>query len=531
MKLSKETTTQQENFLTPSNKKTREFCNISCQSMNYSFLHFVNESNKSAEKMDSLIQSIHNICSSMLFGCSTPKAMQQVRANSILKTKQLKAVLNNIHHTNRKLKPDYESFTEPTGRKCNQIKFIQNTKRKSKCKPKRALSLSEITTLESDTKDSKIESNAIITHRFNQMMKLKKLKGEIKLNDQRKKYAINKTFEKLKEVPEGYFYRKEADTIKYTPYNSYNKENLYYKKNYNKNDQYLNKYDNNSNNNLHYSQCYTANAQSKAKRKILFPSSIEYSKSQRKMTTTSNNDYYNTQLSTQRGTNSDSTTITYNHPKSAIPNNRNQSRIKRTIDFRQLITLNSEIYKQNEELKRIIKEDSSKEKSKPKPPKEKLEIDELRRELKLDSLDSTIDENKIIILNAEKVSKNLDEKSKGFLSDVIKEMMFQDTILNKKFYDDCDYEKRIKSIKEKKEMQKVVDQMMGLKKKIKNVKAIIPVNEREKIIKMVQKTSANDWIDINQLKSSQRKCRVMTNIKPLIDLNKNKVRKKKMIFI
>lgn len=546
MKISKQTLNSRNNAKEHSknkqHKQGQQFCVNETQSLaNRRFLHFVKESNKSKEKMSSITTSSHNICSTMLFGCNTPRSMQQVSIGSHAKTQQLNLALQSIQKTNSRLnRGDLDSLgeTDKTRKHCQSESKIKS-KLRLKGKQRPTYSLSNVSTLLiENTTDYNTEEEAI-TQSFNQMMKLQKLKGDIKLNDQKKKYGINKTYEPKKHFPEGHFYRKEPNTIKYIPCYTYHKEDLFYKKKYNDNNLNCNLNmndqcysDRSYTNDINYYQCLTTNPQVKTKSKIVsshldyYPSAIKKS-----------SNYYsnnNTQLSTNRATNANLSTITYNYPKSAIPKTRansqikgkNKSKLQRKIILEQLASIHLEIFKQNEELKRIITEDSSKQKPMRKIPKKKLEISNIRKELKLDSLDSRINENKILVSNAERVAKNLDERSKGFLVRIVKEMMYTDEVLNRQYYEDSYYDQKIQCIKEKKEIQKVVDQMMALKKELKDQKAIVPENEKEKMVKMIRKTSRNEWVDIDKLKYTLQKYKVMTKVNPLINHSHRKMNKK-----
>ena len=153
---------------------------------------------------------------------------------------------------------------------------------------------------------------------------------------------------------------------------------------------------------------------------------------------------------------------------------------------------------------------------------EQLEKNAEKSEFKFDlNKTKVIDENKLLLSNAEKVSKILDEKSRVILSQLINEMLCEQSRLNISYNQGSNYDRQLKSIQQKKEFKLVSDQTMALKKYLSENKTIEPKNEREKIIKLMKSINKEDFEDDNYIKELFLKARVMKNIKPLLYKNRN----------
>lgn len=500
--------------------KNRRFSLIANQSIANSRLsEFTMFSKQAKDELDELMLSMNSICNTMCFGCKTQETSQAISLNAKAQTRRLNRTIEKIKKMNNEFNRDL--IADPLDSKDN----INSIKKKKEIKELNdsILSISEISTANFQEEGNEKEAEDIL-RRFNQMNKLQKLKGEIRLMDQKKMYTVKKTFEKTNEYLKEHFFRKEKDTIKYKPYRQYNKEDIYYRKNYktNSNNKYFlkdlntisNTMSNQNERNDHHKRVATA--------KILAPydpklkEKIMYTPSQDRQS------YFKTTtdfLSLTTGTTTTSKeNLTHNITSSNKPViiNIKSKRERNKPHFSLIKHLNNTALLESDKLIREVAALFINERKKRKVTKEKISIQELREQFRLDSLRDTIDENRILWDNARKVMKNLDNQTQILLCQVVREMIYKDEILNKKYYNDSSYTKKLESINEKKEFQKVVDKMMALKKELKADKAIVPVNEKEKMIRIVLDTEDKEWENLDSLRELKIKKKLMNSIRPLL---------------
>ena len=140
-----------------------------------------------------------------------------------------------------------------------------------------------------------------------------------------------------------------------------------------------------------------------------------------------------------------------------------------------------------------------------------------------------IDETQLLFSNAEKVSKNLDHKSRIILSQLVTEMIHEQKRLNNNFDQGSIYDRQLTKIKQKKEFKQVSVQTMALKKLLNENKTIEPKNEKEKIYNIMKNINEDNLDNIKNLKAVLLKSRVMENIKPLLYNNRCLKKKEKKI--
>lgn len=486
---------------------------------------FTNFSKQTKEKMSGLMLSINSICHSMCFGSQNKEAIQTVSSNAKAQTRRLSKTLEKIQAVNNAFNQDFMSYPYDVETRVKLIKKKATIKETDN-----VLSLSEISTANFQTKGNEREEEEI-TKRFKQMNQLHQLKGEIRLMDQKKKYSVKKTFNKTKVYFKQHFFRKEKDAIKYKSYLQYNKDDIYYKRSYKK---YSTKNYSTYQNTINDTICSNNDKKDHQKIKSSRIFSPNDYKTNVKITHSTSNEkasYFkpiNDFLSVTTGTNTskdnNSHIRTYN--TKSVPVLMRKKKDKGQPRFGLIQSINSKALLESNKLNQEVATLFIKEKEKKKSNRNNISLQGIRKEFKLDELSDTIDENKILCDNASKVMKNLDKQSQIILQKVVQEMIYKDDLLNRKYYDDSTYSKKLESINEKKEFQKVVDEMMALKKELKAEKAIVPVNEKEKMFKIVTDLEDQEWKNIDCLRHLKNKNHIMATIKPIIMQKKIKLKAK-----
>ena len=153
--------------------------------------------------------------------------MSNMRNIAMGQTRRLSMEFRKINYKNEQMNLHYlETYSDNP----DLISPIRNQDKSPNSISDVSLSYSEISQVEFDNEKTKKQANKINKY-LKKKEKLDKLKGEMLLMDQRKKYHINKTYEKPRVFNKGHFLRKEDDSS-YKPRYKYNKDNLFYLKTY-----------------------------------------------------------------------------------------------------------------------------------------------------------------------------------------------------------------------------------------------------------------------------------------------------------
>ena len=516
------------------------------------------------ENMTDIISKITNACYNMCTKFTGDNAiMNNMRSIAEGQSRRLSVQMKRIQHQNDLMNLQYyETYSDNPN-------ILSPSKLRTHSKPanvqsenEEELSYSEISIADYDNEKNRKQAKKLNKY-FLKKSKLDKLKGEIMLMEQRKKYNINNTFEKPKLYSHSQFIRTQNPLELYEPKFRYNKENIAYLKRYNQQDKkYKPQKTIMHKSNLQLSKLSTENVMSNQDNNELYNTQNSKVSSDLSIVNnlTSCNTYSRSFLSTAHTTHKynfyepskknnkgfSSVFRLYKKPKKEMEDNpvkllsmdesKEDKRFSTTISsfragaanpLKKIKELQSDVHKRGNNLTLNIERDREyfeESKKKPKPMKEKFEfnlqnvIDEFKFDL---NKTKVIDENKLLLSNAEKVSKILDEKSRVILSQLINEMLCEQSRLNISYNQGSNYDRQLKSIQQKKEFKLVSDQTMALKKYLSENKTIEPKNEREKIIKLMKSINKEDFEDDNYIKELSLKARVMKNIKPLLYKNRN----------
>lgn len=452
--------------------------------------------------------------------------MSNMRNIAMGQTRRLSMEFRKINYKNEQMNLH---FLETYSDNPNLISPIRNQLKETNSLHDVSLSYSEISQVEFDNEMTKTQANQINNY-FKKKEKLDKLKGEMLLMDQRKKYHINKTYEKPRIFNKGHFLRKEDDNS-YKPKYKYNRNNLLYLKTYRSpqastNSNFIPKHS-------RISSAYLLTNTASNTRISLSNKSNGYriNKVNR----------YSSVLSLNNTSNSGSK---YCDNKYCLSETFSKSKRKKNRDnmMSKIRKVQLDTYKKSKIIKNGIEKDKneyedSKKIKKPIKIKYNFDLNKIKEEFNLGNNSKSrngkdnayINEKQLLFSNAERVSKNLDHDSRIILSQLVTEMIHEQNRLNNKYDQGSIYDRQLSKIKQKKEFKQVSDQTMALKKMLNENRTIEPNNEKEKIYNIMKNINEDNLDNINNLKAVLIKARVMKNIKPLLYNNRTLKKKDKKI--
>ena len=393
---------------------------------------------------------------------------------------------------------------------------------------------------------------------FQKHQKLEMLKGEILLNDQRKKYHIHKTYEKPKVFEKGHFFRKELNRNEYKPYSCYKKENLYFNKSYKHIKLKIDDNNNSTTNNkeLKHNRTQTElydksnitdnhplsrNKQPEIN-KTFYHSNAFLTSSNNLSTSTTANAYTSTTqpqirlIKTaffEKGS-QDMYNSTKNQGNISPKQKERLSKSKHKKQLEKLKDLYNKAFNRSRNISYNIHsnltehEEMKKKFVKFKKEKYDFDLEKIIEDLKVYqhkySKSGPLSEEEIVRRNAMKVAKMIPKENLVYLSQMVNEILSEQKILHKGFTEESNLSKRLFQLRQKKEFQRVCDETMILKKHYRNT--VEPKNELLKIKKIIQDIHGN-MNNSDNLQKMWFKLKVMKDIKPL--LNNNKIMRNKQI--
>lgn len=526
----------------------------------------------SKEFMTEILSTISNTCYNMCNRFTGDEAtMTNMRQVAKEQTRRLSMEFRKIQNKNELMNLHYnESYSDNP----NIVSPLKARARDNLTKPEEQkcdLSYSDISIVEYESEKWNKRAMKVDIY-LKKQKRLDKLKGEMMLMDQRKKYHINKTYEKPRTFTQGHFLRKEKVNSLYQPKFKYNRNNLVYQKSYNKqeynsalkpakkketqiintqiNDKLLTDGDDNlfktqnSNTALETSginNCTTAtnNTNANTVYNISFLSSAK-TKGCKFYDPKKNKNFISVQSLYKKPKNNPiklfSLNESTNDPRYLSVTTSNFTKAKETNSpLAKIKKIQQSAHQKSKMIERTINNDQKEyEESKiePKPLKVKynFNLKKIITEFNLDlNKNKEIDEERILLSNAEEVSKRLDKKGKVFLSQLISEMLAEQERLNNQYNEGSNYDRQLKKLKQKKEFKLVSNQTMALKKFLSDNKTVEPKNEKEKIFKIMKTINQDDCSNEESIKQVLLKSRVMKNIKPLLYNNRNIRRKNRII--
>ena len=510
----------------------------------------------SSNEMNDLVKSMAQICDSMFHEQKDELARQRIDKSAISTSNRLRtsirknqSIINSFNSQN-----DEEFMNLDMKRIKNKIKLLKSNKYNKKVSMKRIKESEKevFSFVDPAQKNEEVKQNELYQQKFQQIAKLQKLKGEILMMEQKKKYAINKKYEPEKFYSHSFFFRKG---------DSYgNKDKAIKVKSRYMDTKPL----------IDYTPISPKSLEPKKKRKIIFHSpskskertssvnsySTYYSTTRPKTTTTQNalsekqtsasNSLYVTALTPEHKTTVRNSSLrnTFIQQASLANSSRrpfSSSTFRSTLsvkntrkkfllpkDVLQYVQdIHLQAYEENKNIMKLAEKDSDTDSKKTIQYKlsnkkktdsvDIVDINKINKDLGFDPNDYKLkqfDENELLLKNAEIVSKKLDDKCKVILRQVVQQMINDQARLNKEYVMDSLYERKLSAIKLKEQFQKVCDETIGIEKQLLTSNGIEPDDEKSKIIEMLVDIFQKKVNTKEEMKYLVTKSRVMKNIQP-----------------
>ena len=524
-------------------------------------------SSRISENMDLLVNSMTNICEAMIHSSSNLdfQAVNSLSksglhtSNSLKKSIQLSYnIIDNYDDE------DYIEKDVYTPKYLQEIKEFKSKKTKKKKKNKNEKEDFDFDLVKNiiDKKKKKIYSLFKYNRKYNKLKKLNKLKAEIIMGEQRKKFTLKQKFEEPSNTDRFNFNRTANEKFDYSEIKS--KYMDIYTKNPNK------KYKDNSLNILSLSikngnptKIYNNdNNISTFKEKRISSGFKRNNKNNNSFKNLNSDIFQNTQISTTVNTtnnsmisnNKNNTSISFrlrpfssNSFKTRTVDQSNNKNIKKAFNkqlrrniinyiksiqfdankesflLNQNYDLNSKINK-NIEHKRKIKSFFDKK-------EEHFDINKINKEFGFDTNRKNDNKNKILIDEeeiaqkyAERVSNYLNDKGKKILNEIIKKIKYDEKRLNKNYLTESLYDKRLIRLKMEDEFKLVSRESLALEKELEEKfnddnESIDRVQHRE-ILNIIHEIIKKEWNDIDNLKEHMLRDKVMKKIQ-LYEYKKN----------
>ena len=524
-------------------------------------------SSRISENMDLLVNSMTNICEAMIHSSSNLdfQAVNSLSksglhtSNSLKKSIQLSYnIIDNYDDE------DYIEKDVYTPKYLQEIKEFKSKKTKKKKKNKNEKEDFDFDLVKNiiDKKKKKVYSLFKYNRKYNKLKKLNKLKAEIIMGEQRKKFTLKQKFEEPSNTDRFNFNRTANEKFDYSEIKS--KYMDIYTKNPNK------KYKDNSLNILSLSikngnptKIYNNdNNISTFKEKRISSGFKRNNKNNNSFKNLNSDIFQNTQISTTVNTtnnsmisnNKNNTSISFrlrpfssNSFKTRKVDQSNNKNIKKAFNkqlrrniinyiksiqfdankesflLNQNYDLNSKINK-NIEHKRKIKSFFDKK-------EEHFDINKINKEFGFDTNRKNDNKNKILIDEeeiaqkyAERVSNYLNDKGKKILNEIIKKIKYDEKRLNKNYLTESLYDKRLIRLKMEDEFKLVSRESLALEKELEEKfnadnESIDRVQHRE-ILNIIHEIIKKEWNDIDNLKEHMLRDKVMKKIQ-LYEYKKN----------
>lgn len=510
----------------------------------------------SSNEMNDLVKSMAQICDSMFHEQKDELARQRIDKSAISTSNRLRTsirknqnIIDSFNSQN-----DEEFMNLDMKRIKNKIKRLKSNKYNKKASMKRIKESEKevFSFVDPAQKNEEVKQNEMYQQKFQQIAKLQKLKGEILMMEQKKKYAINKKYEPEKFYSHSFFFRKGdaygnkskaikvksryMDTKPLIDYTPISPKSLEPKKR----------------------TKIIFHSPSKSKKRISSANSYStyYSTTLPKTSTTQNglsekqtsasNSLYVTALTPEHKTTVRNTSLRntfIQHASLANSSRRpfSSSTFRSTLsvknsrkrfllpkDVLQYVQdIHLQAYEENKNIMKLAEKDSDTDSKKTLQYKlsnkkktdsvDIVDINKINKDLGFDPNDYKLkqfDENALLLKNAEIVSKKLDDKCKVILRQVVQQMMNDQARLNKEYVMDSLYERKLYAIKLKEQFQKVCDETIGIEKQLLTSNGIEPDDEKSKIIEMLVDIFQKKVNTKEEMKYLVTKSRVMKNIQP-----------------
>ena len=340
----------------------------------------------------------------------------------------------------------------------------------------------------------------VLNSQINKIEKLSNLKSEIIMDEQKKKYSLNKeTVEIIREIPHGNFFRDVPKNFAFQPFNLYNKNKIFYHKNYT----YETNIDSNEDNEIIHKKSNLKNGDYNFLKNSNF---ISYKFKPLKRNFSLKKKF------TFQTTTEDS----FKNTKKLF-----------SQSLKNITKMQNIIFKENEKINKHFNKKLTPEIKK---KKNKINLEEIKNDIKQNYIETEGNERTIIKQNAKKVEKVLDDNGKKILWNIVNKMIFNDDRTDKEFEQKTLWDRRLSRKRQNKEFKKIAQETTILEQKLNINNSYDNKNEKKKINQIMKTVFDYNYDDFVSLKQMIYKSKILKIKKQLIPIPKKRKNIKKIIL-
>ena len=185
------------------------------------------------------------------------------------------------------------------------------------------------------------------------------------------------------------------------------------------------------------------------------------------------------------------------------------------------------IFKENEKINKYF---NKKLNPKIKKKKNKINLEEIKNDIKQNYIETEGNERTIIKQNAKKVEKVLDDNGKKILWNIVNKMIFNDDRTDKEFEQKTLWDRRLSRKRQNKEFKKIAQETTILEQKLNINNSYDKKNEKKKINQIMKTVFDYNYDDFVSLKQMIYKSKILKIKKQLIPIPKKRKNIKKIIL-
>ena len=382
----------------------------------------------------------------------------------------------------------------------------------------------------------------VLNSQINKIEKLSNLKSEIIMDEQKKKYSLNKeTVEIMREIPHGNFFRDVPKNFAFQPFNLYNKNKIFYHKNYT----YETNIDSNEDNEIIHKKSNLKNGDYNflknsnfisykfkplkrnfsLKKKFTFQTTTEDS-----FKNTSDKNLNNILIKSEKKVQfQNENPIVISNKATFNENSHNKFSNKKLFSqsLKNITKMQNIIFKENEKINKHFNKKLTPEIKK---KKNKINLEEIKNDIKQNYIETEGNERTIIKQNAKKVEKVLDDNGKKILWNIVNKMIFNDDRTDKEFEQKTLWDRRLSRKRQNKEFKKIAQETTILEQKLNINNSYDNKNEKKKINQIMKTVFDYNYDDFASLKQMIYKSKILKIKKQLIPIPKKRKNIKKIIL-
>ena len=383
-----------------------------------------------------------------------------------------------------------------------------------------------------------------INSKINKIEKLSNLKSQIIMDEQKKKYSLKKeTVEIMREIPHGNFFRDVTKKFAFQPFNLYNKNKIFYNKKYT----YESNLDSNEDNEIlpekksnlkngEYSYFKNSNylkfkfkplkRNSSLKKKISFNTTTEEffkNNSDKNLNNILFKSEKKVQFQNLKKNMLSNKSLFYEslHNKCSNKNLFSQS-------LKNITKMQNIIFKENEKLYKHFNKKLTPEIKK---KKKKLNLEEIKDDIKQNYIENKGNEKILLKQNAKKVEKVLDENGKKILWNIVNNIILNDDRSDKEFEMKTLWDRRLQRKRQNKEFKKIAQETTILEHNLNFNHSYENKNEKRKINQLMKTVFDYNYDDVVSLKQMIYKSKILKVKKEnLIPFPKKRKNQKKIVL-